>query len=134
MKSVGEVMAIGRTFEEVIQKGLRMIGQGMHGFVGNHELSIEDVDAALKAPTDKRIFVIEKAFKNGYSVEDVHRLTKIDRWFLRKLYNIYETEQELKSAGNINVLDNDLLARAKRQGFTDFQVARALGMEMRDGS
>ena len=129
MKSVGEVMAIGRTFEEVIQKGLRMIGQGMHGFVGNHELTIEDVDAALKAPTDKRIFVIEKAFKNGYSVEDVHRLTKIDRWFLRKLYNIYETEQELKSAGNINVLDNDLLARAKRQGFTDFQVARALGME-----
>ncbi len=129
MKSVGEVMAIGRTFEEVIQKGLRMIGQGMHGFVGNHELSIEDVDAALKAPTDKRIFVIEKAFKNGYSVEDVHRLTKIDRWFLRKLYNIYETEEELKSAGNINVLDNDLLARAKRQGFTDFQVARALGME-----
>ena len=129
MKSVGEVMAIGRTFEEVIQKGLRMIGQGMHGFVGNHELSIEDVDAALKAPTDKRIFVIEKAFKNGYSVEDVHRLTKIDRWFLRKLYNIYETEEELKSAGNINVLDNDLLARAKREGFTDFQVARALGME-----
>ena len=129
MKSVGEVMAIGRTFEEVIQKGLRMIGQGMHGFVGNHELSIDDVDAALKAPTDKRIFVIEKAFKNGYSVEDVHRLTKIDRWFLRKLYNIYETEQELKSAGNINVLDNDLLARAKREGFTDFQVARALGME-----
>ena len=129
MKSVGEVMAIGRTFEEVIQKGLRMIGQGMHGFVGNHELSIDDVDVALKAPTDKRIFVIEKAFKNGYSVEDVHRLTKIDRWFLRKLYNIYETEEELKSAGNINVLDNDLLARAKRQGFTDFQVARALGME-----
>lgn len=129
MKSVGEVMAIGRTFEEVIQKGLRMIGQGMHGFVGNHELSIDDVDAALKAPTDKRIFVIEKAFKNGYSVEDVHRLTKIDRWFLRKLYNIYETEQELEAVGNINVLDNDLLARAKRQGFTDFQVARALGME-----
>ena len=129
MKSVGEVMAIGRTFEEVIQKGLRMIGQGMHGFVGNHELSIEDVDAALKAPTDKRIFVIEKAFKNGYSVEDVHRLTKIDRWFLRKLYNIYETERELEAVGNINVLDNGLLARAKRQGFTDFQVARALGME-----
>ena len=129
MKSVGEVMAIGRTFEEVIQKGLRMIGQGMHGFVGNHELSIDDVDAALKAPTDKRIFVIEKAFKNGYSVEDVHRLTKIDRWFLRKLYNIYETEGELEAVGNINVLDNDLLARAKRQGFTDFQVARALGME-----
>ncbi len=129
MKSVGEVMAIGRTFEEVIQKGLRMIGQGMHGFVGNRELTIENVDAALKAPTDKRIFVIEKAFKDGYSVEDVHRLTKIDRWFLRKLYNIYETERELEAVGNINVLDNDLLARAKRQGFTDFQVARALGME-----
>lgn len=129
MKSVGEVMAIGRTFEEVIQKGLRMIGQGMHGFVGNHELTIENVDAALKAPTDKRIFVIEKAFKDGYSVEDVHRLTKIDRWFLRKLYNIYETERELEAVGNINVLDNELLARAKRQGFTDFQVARALGME-----
>ena len=129
MKSVGEVMAIGRTFEEVIQKGLRMIGQGMHGFVGNRELTIENVDAALKAPTDKRIFVIEKAFKDGYSVEDVHRLTKIDRWFLRKLYNIYETERELEAVGNINVLDNDLLARSKRQGFTDFQVARALGME-----
>ena len=129
MKSVGEVMAIGRTFEEVIQKGLRMIGQGMHGFVGNRELTIENVDAALKAPTDKRIFVIEKAFKDGYSVEDVHRLTKIDRWFLRKLYNIYETERELETVGNINVLDNELLARAKRQGFTDFQVARALGME-----
>lgn len=129
MKSVGEVMAIGRTFEEVIQKGLRMIGQGMHGFVGNRELTIENVDAALKAPTDKRIFVIEKAFKDGYSVEDVHRLTKIDRWFLRKLYNIYETERELEAVGNINVLDNELLARAKRQGFTDFQVARALGME-----
>ena len=129
MKSVGEVMAIGRTFEEGIQKGLRMIGQGMHGFVGNRELTIENVDAALKAPTDKRIFVIEKAFKDGYSVEDVHRLTKIDRWFLRKLYNIYETERELEAVGNINVLDNELLARAKRQGFTDFQVARALGME-----
>ena len=129
MKSVGEVMAIGRTFEEVIQKGLRMIGQGMHGFVGNRELTIENVDAALKAPTDKRIFVIEKAFKDGYSVEDVHRLTKIDRWFLRKLYNIYETERELEVVGNINVLDNELLARSKRQGFTDFQVARALGME-----
>ena len=129
MKSVGEVMAIGRTFEEVIQKGLRMIGQGMHGFVGNRELTIENVDVALKAPTDKRIFVIEKAFKDGYSVEDVHRLTKIDRWFLRKLYNIYETERELETVGNINVLDNELLARAKRQGFTDFQVARALGME-----
>ena len=89
MKSVGEVMAIGRTFEEVIQKGLRMIGQGMHGFVENRELTIEDVEAALKAPTDKRIFVIEKAFKQGYTIQQIHDLTKIDLWFLKKLYNIY---------------------------------------------
>ncbi|MDO4210143.1 MAG: carbamoyl-phosphate synthase (glutamine-hydrolyzing) large subunit [Bacteroidales bacterium] len=129
MKSVGEVMAIGRTFEEVIQKGLRMIGQGMHGFVGNHELKIDDVDAALKAPTDKRIFVIEKAFAQGYTIEQIHELTKIDNWFLQKLYNIHRTEKALEDAGNINVLDNSLLALAKRQGFTDFQVARAIGLE-----
>jgi len=129
MKSVGEVMAIGRNFEEAIQKGLRMIGQGMHGFVENKELEIKDIDKALREPTDKRIFIISKAMHRGYTIDQIHDLTKIDRWFLRKLYNIYETEQELKSAGNINVLDNDLLARAKRQGFTDFQVARALGME-----
>ena len=129
MKSVGEVMAIGRTFEEVIQKGLRMIGQGMHGFVGNHELKIDNVDAALKAPTDKRIFVIEKAFAQGYTIDQIHELTKIDRWFLQKLYNIHLTYKELEGTGNINILDNELLAKAKRQGFTDFQVARAIGLE-----
>ena len=129
MKSVGEVMAIGRTFEEVIQKGLRMIGQGMHGFVGNHELKIDDVDAALKAPTDKRIFVIEKAFAQGYTIKQIHELTKIDNWFLQKLYNIHLTQKALEEVGNINVLDNSLLALAKRQGFTDFQVARAINLE-----
>ena len=129
MKSVGEVMAIGRTFEEVIQKGLRMIGQGMHGFVENRALELDDVEAALKAPTDKRIFVIEKAFQQGYTIEQIHQLTKIDLWFLKKLYNIYETSLALHACGNINTLDTALLAKAKRQGFTDFQVARALGME-----
>lgn len=129
MKSVGEVMSIGRTFEEVIQKGLRMIGQGMHGFVGNKELAIEDVNAALKAPTDKRIFVIEKAFEQGYTIDQIHNLTKIDKWFLDKLLNIFNTNKELCALGNINVLDHDLMLKAKRQGFTDFQIARALGME-----
>lgn len=129
MKSVGEVMAIGRTFEEVIQKGLRMIGQGMHGFVENREIDIDDVETALKAPTDKRVFIIEKAFKQGYSIEDIHALTKIDLWFLKKLYNIYETSLALHACGNINTLETKLLAKAKRQGFTDFQIARALGME-----
>ncbi len=129
MKSVGEVMAIGRTFEEVIQKGLRMIGQGMHGFVDNKELKIENVDEALKEPTDKRIFVIEKAFKAGYTIDQIHDLTKIDRWFLQKLYKIYETDNELHACTSINVLDNDLLRKAKVQGFTDFQIARAVGME-----
>ena len=129
MKSVGEVMAIGRTFEEVIQKGLRMIGQGMHGFVDNKELKIDDVDAALREPTDKRIFVIEKAFAAGYTIDQIQDLTKIDRWFLQKLYKIHLTDQELHQCTSINVLDNDLLRRAKVQGFTDFQIARALGME-----
>lgn len=129
MKSVGEVMAIGRTFEEVIQKGLRMIGQGMHGFVDNKELKINDVDAALKEPTDKRIFVIEKAFKAGYTIDQIHDLTKIDRWFLQKLYKIHQTDQELHACTSINVLDNALLRKAKVQGFTDFQIARAVGME-----
>lgn len=128
MKSVGEVMAIGRTFEEVIQKGLRMIGQGMHGFVDNKELEIKDVEASLKAPTDKRIFVIYEAFAEGYSIDKVHELTKIDKWFLQKLYNIYETNEELKKCPNINVLDNELLRRAKLQGFSDFQIARAIGL------
>ena len=129
MKSVGEVMAIGRTFEEAVQKGLRMIGQGMPDFVGNKELKIDDIEASLKAPTDKRIFVIEKAFFAGYTVDQIHELTKIDRWFLDKLLNIYRTNAALKKCGNINVLDSELLRKAKQQGFTDFQVARALGME-----
>ena len=129
MKSVGEVMAIGRTFEEVIQKGLRMIGQGMHGFVDNKELKIEDVEAALKEPTDKRIFVIEKAFKAGYTIDQIHDLTKIDCWFLQKLYKIHQTDKELQACTSINVLGNDLLRKAKVQGFTDFQIARAVGME-----
>lgn len=129
MKSVGEVMAIGRTFEEVIQKGLRMIGQGMHGFVDNKELKIEDVEAALKEPTDKRIFVIEKAFNAGYTIDQIHDLTKIDCWFLQKLYKIHQTDKELQACTSINVLGNDLLRKAKVQGFTDFQIARAVGME-----
>lgn len=130
MKSVGEVMAIGRTFEEVIQKGLRMIGQGMHGFVDNKELKIDNVDEALREPTDKRIFVIEKAFKAGYTIDQIHDLTKIDRWFLQKLYKIHQTDQELHNCTSINVLSNDLLRKAKVQGFTDFQIARAVGMEL----
>lgn len=129
MKSVGEVMAIGRTFEEVIQKGLRMIGQGMHGFVDNKELKIDDVEAALKEPTDKRIFVIEKAFNAGYTIDQIHDLTKIDCWFLQKLYKIHQTDKELHACTSINVLGNDLLRKAKVQGFTDFQIARAVGME-----
>lgn len=129
MKSVGEVMAIGRTFEEVIQKGLRMIGQGMHGFVDNKEIKIDNVDEALREPTDKRIFVIEKAFKAGYTINQIHDLTKIDRWFLQKLYNIHKTDQELHACTSINVLDNELMRKAKIQGFTDFQIARAVGME-----
>ena len=129
MKSVGEVMAIGRTFEEAIQKGLRMIGQGMHGFVENKELQIDDIDAALHEPTDKRIFIISKALSKGYTVDQIHELTKIDRWFLEKLANIKQTSRELHACKNINLLDNELLRKAKVQGFTDFQIARALGME-----
>jgi len=129
MKSVGEVMAIGRTFEEVIQKGLRMIGQGMHGFVDNKELRIDNVDEALREPTDKRIFVIEKAMQQGYTIDQIHALTQIDKWFLQKLHNIYRTDLELHACAGLETLDKDLLRRAKVQGFTDFQIARALGME-----
>ena len=129
MKSVGEVMAIGRTFEEAIQKGLRMIGQGMHGFVENKELQIADIDTALREPTDKRIFIISKAMSQGYTIDQIHELTKIDKWFLRKLQNIKDTSNALHACKNINVLDNELLRRAKVQGFTDFQIARAVGME-----
>ena len=139
MKSVGEVMAIGRTFEEAIQKGLRMIGQGMHGFVENKELVIEDIDKALREPTDKRIFVISKAMRAGYTVDQIHNLTKIDKWFLDKLMNIMQTSKELHEWGNnhtqLSQLPKDLLYRAKRQGFSDFQVARAIGYQgdMEDG-
>ena len=126
MKSVGEVMAIGRTFEEVIQKGLRMIGQGMHGFVENKNISIPDIDKALAEPTDRRIFVIAKALRQGYTVERIHELTKIDRWFLEKLSNIIRTNFELEKYDDINALPADLLRLAKQQGFSDFQVARAL--------
>lgn len=129
MKSVGEVMAIGRTFEEAIQKGLRMIGQGMHGFVENKELQIDDIDAALHEPTDKRIFIISKAMQQGYTIDRIHELTKIDKWFLQKLQNIKDTSKALHACKSINVMDNGLLRRAKVQGFTDFQIARALGME-----
>lgn len=129
MKSVGEVMAIGRTFEEAIQKGLRMIGQGMHGFVENKEIYLSDIDKALKAPTDKRIFVIEKAFDKGYSIERIHNLTKIDPWFLHKLYNIHRTDLELRAAGALENVSRELMRRAKREGFSDFQIARATGME-----
>lgn len=129
MKSVGEVMSIGRTFEEVIQKGLRMIGQGMHGFVDNKELKIENVDEALMEPTDKRIFVIEKALAAGYTVDKIHELTKIDKWFLQKLKNIHDTDRQLHACTSINVLEPELLRKAKIQGFSDFQIARALGME-----
>mgnify|MGYP002769093270 FL=1 len=128
MKSVGEVMAIGRNFEEAIQKGLRMIGQGMHGFVENKELEIPDIDAALREPTDKRVFVISKAMHKGYTVDQIHELTKIDKWFLEKLKHIIDIDEQLKTV-NANTLDKDLLRTAKVYGFTDFQVARAIGLE-----
>ena len=128
MKSVGEVMAIGRNFEEAIQKGLRMIGQGMHGFVENKELQIEDIDAALREPTDKRVFIISKAMHKGYTVDQIHDLTKIDKWFLNKLKHIIDIDEELKRK-NINTLDKQLLREAKVYGFTDFQIARAVGLE-----
>ena len=126
MKSVGEVMAIGRTFEEVIQKGLRMIGQGMHGFIENKALNVADIDKALREPTDKRIFVIENAFRAGYTVDKIHELTKIDKWFLQKLQNIASTAIELESYNEIEQLPSDLLRLAKEQGFSDFQIARAV--------
>ena len=128
MKSVGEVMAIGRNFEEAIQKGLRMIGQGMHGFVENKELEIPCIDEALKEPTDKRVFVISKAMQKGYTVDQIHNLTKIDRWFLYKLKHIIDIDEQLKRH-NINTVDASLLRDAKVYGFTDFQIARALKLE-----
>ena len=129
MKSVGEVMAIGRTFEEAIQKGLRMIGQGMHGFVENKELRISDIDAALREPTDKRIFVISKAMHlPEYTIDHIHEQTKIDRWFLEKLLHIINIDEQLKQQ-TIDTLSADMLHTAKVYGFTDFQIARAIGLE-----
>ena len=129
MKSVGEVMAIGRTFEEAIQKGLRMIGQGMHGFVENKELKIDDIDAALREPTDKRVFIISKAMHKGYTIDQIHELTKIDKWFLEKLKHIIDIDEALQRCTSVNVLDKELLRAAKVYGFTDFQIARAVGLD-----
>ncbi len=124
MKSVGEVMAIGRTFEEIIQKGLRMIGQGAHGFTANKEIVVEDIDKALREPTDNRIFVISKAFQKGYTVDQIHDLTKIDKWFLYKLYNIILTAKELSALSSCDELSYELLKKAKIEGFSDFQIGR----------
>lgn len=158
MKSVGEIMSIGRTFEEAIQKGLRMIGLGMHGFVENKELVIPDIDKALREPTDQRIFVISKAFRKGYTVDQIHDLTKIDRWFLNKLRKIVDTAEQLEQLdseridlnADINeVIGNgdsklheynenqnnqlnkfiELLRLSKQQGFSDYQIAKALYKE-----
>ncbi|MBD5331503.1 MAG: carbamoyl-phosphate synthase (glutamine-hydrolyzing) large subunit [Paramuribaculum sp.] len=126
MKSVGEVMAIGRTFEEAIQKGLRMIGQGMHGFVGNHPLDVKNIDKALSEPTDKRVFVISQAMQQGYNVERIHELTKIDRWFLFRLQNIVNTAAELSATTDLASLSPALLRQAKEQGFSDFQIGRCM--------
>lgn len=140
MKSVGEIMAIGRTFEEAIQKGLRMIGLGMHGFVENKELIIDDIDKALREPTDQRIFVISKAFRKGYTIDQIHDLTKIDKWFLYKLYHIIEIAEALEKLSpdtidfqkDSNPSFDELLKLAKQQGFSDFQIARAIWKEMMD--
>ena len=146
MKSVGEVMAIGRTFEESLQKGLRMIGQGMHGFVENHEIKIPDIEKSLHEPTDLRIFVVSKALKIGYSVEQIHQLTMIDRWFLQKLKHIVDIDQQLKEYTYLSEISEfmepsefkeylqspevaPLLHTAKVYGFSDFQIARAVGLE-----
>ncbi len=124
MKSVGEIMAIGRTFEEAIQKGLRMVGQGTHGFVGNSDIEFTDIEKALSEPTDMRIYSIASAFEAGYSVEKIHELTRIDNWFLVKLRGIYETMQELSKYQHLDELETDFLLHCKQQGFSDFQIAR----------
>ena len=134
MKSVGEVMAIGRNFEEAIQKGLRMIGQGMHGFVENKELEIDNIDEALREPTDKRVFIISKAMHKGYTINQIHDLTKIDKWFLYKLKHIIDIDETLKACKSVNVLDKELLRTAKIYGFSDFQIARAVGLEREVGN
>ena len=148
MKSVGEVMAIGRTFEEALQKGLRMIGQGMHGFVENHAIKIPDIEKSLHEPTDMRIFVVSKALKIGYTIEQIHQLTMIDRWFLQKLKHIVDIDQQLKEYAHLSEVSEFmepsefkeylqspevalLLRAAKVYGFSDFQIARAIGLENR---
>ena len=146
MKSVGEVMAIGRTFEEALQKGLRMIGQGMHGFVENHEIKIKDIENALHEPTDMRIFVVSKALQRGNTIEQIHQLTMIDRWFLQKMKHIVDIDQRLREQSQIAEIATfmestelleylempplaHLLREAKVYGFTDFQIGRAIGLE-----
>ncbi|GHT54795.1 hypothetical protein FACS189446_5230 [Bacteroidia bacterium] len=126
MKSVGEVMSIGRSFEEVIQKGLRMIAQGMHGFVANKDLETDDIDRALSEPTDKRIFIIAQALEANYSIDRIHELTKIDLWFLQKLQLIYQCSKEIKKYHSVEELPEDLLRVAKQKGFSDFQIAKLL--------
>ena len=127
MKSVGEIMSIGRTFEEAIQKGLRMIGQGMHGFIGNKELHVENIEEELGNPTDTRIFVIAQALAAGYSVDRIWELTRIDKWFLYRLKNIFNTGQLLTAVDGITAIPEGLLRESKRMGFSDFQLARLAG-------
>lgn len=124
MKSVGEIMSIGQSFEEAIQKGLRMIGQGMHGFVGNYNITFDDLDGELSKPTDLRVFAIADALAKGYSVERIAELTKIDRWFLERLDNIHAFTKVLKEYNKIEELPLEVVREAKRLGFSDFQVAR----------
>ncbi|MDE5875721.1 MAG: carbamoyl phosphate synthase large subunit, partial [Muribaculaceae bacterium] len=124
MKSVGEIMSIGKSFEEIIQKGLRMIGQGMHGFVGNNDIKFDDLDKALSHPTDTRIFAIAQALEEGYSIDRIEELTKIDKWFIGKLKNIVEFKKVLEGYEKIEDLPKDVMKEAKRLGFSDFQIAR----------
>ena len=129
MKSVGEIMAIGRNFEEAIQKGLRMLNIGMHGFTANKPLPVDDIDYELSNPTDKRIFYIYQAFAKGYDIEKIHDLTKIDRWFLQKLYYIFKCSEELKRYDDVQSLPIDLLRTSKQKGFSDFQIAKTISKE-----
>jgi len=134
MKSVGEVMSIGRSFEEVIQKGIRMIGQGMHGFVENRNIKFDNLDKALKEPTDKRLFAISQAFQEGYTIDRVWELTKIDKWFLNRLMGINKVSEELHRVKSMGKLSEDLLLKAKKMGFSDFQISRAIGLDKSQGA